>query len=227
MSRCRDDFWMWAAFAVAASAADAQSCSCACRALSDEREPTSEELAARAQRDRVEAAARRRRYLGVLAWFLVVGALVAWAINSEATRTRAGFQPEEDIQPIPVVAVTTDVSPPPPPSVAETESVAEPVIMPASLGVEPMPPLPSENLFDQTAVWSVAPPTQEPIPLDVTVFRVGSSRDEVMAAQGGPPTYAAHHDRTVWWGSSRVEFDRDGRVQSWVDGTPPLNVSPR
>ncbi len=222
MSRCRDDFWLWAAFAAAAACADQSSCSCSSRRQYDYREPTSQELAARAERDRAEAAARRRRYLGILGWFVVIGAVVAWAINSEKTRAGAGVQQGDPVQASPVAAETTDVAPLPPASVADTEPVAEPITMPAPLSVESPPPLPAESVVDQTL--SVATPTQEPAALDVAFFDVGSSRAEVLAAQGRPPTYSAHHDRTWWWGSSRVEFDRDGRVRSWSDGTPALNV---
>jgi hypothetical protein len=67
-------------------------------------------------------------------------------------------------------------------------------------------------------------PSPEPSTMDLLFFDVGSSRAAVIAAQGRPPTYAAHHDRTLWWGSSRVEFDQHGKVRSWMDGTPALNA---
>jgi hypothetical protein len=84
----------------------------------------------------------------------------------------------------------------------------------------PPAPLAASNLVAPVALV----PSLEPAALDLLFFDVGSSRADVVAAQGRPPTYAAHHDRTLWWGSSRVEFDRDGKVRSWVDGTPALNV---
>ena len=43
------------------------------------------------------------------------------------------------------------------------------------------------------------------------LFDVGSSREDVIAAQGSPPTYSGHPGRTLWWASSRVEFDDAGR----------------
>jgi hypothetical protein len=72
----------------------------------------------------------------------------------------------------------------------------------------------------------VAPPIPTAAVLDVALFEVGSSREDVIAAQGRPPTYSARHDRILWWGSSRVEFDDAGRVRAWVSGTPPLNIRP-
>ena len=56
----------------------------------------------------------------------------------------------------------------------------------------------------------------------MTSFDVGSSRYEVLAAEGSPPTYQMKNK--LWWGSSRVTFDKEGRVESWVQGTPALNV---
>jgi hypothetical protein len=93
----------------------------------------------------------------------------------------------------------------------------------APLITEP-PPLPAASVIDESALLTVVVPMLDPLPLDTTTFDIGSSRAEVIAAQGRPPTYAAHHDRTLWWGSSHVEFDKDGKVRSWMDGTPALNV---
>ena len=85
------------------------------------------------------------------------------------------------------------------------------------------PPLQAANLVAAGALVS----SVEPDALDSLFFDVGSSRADVIAAQGRPPTYTARHDRTLRWGSSHVEFDRDGHVRSWVDGTPALNVYKR
>ena len=57
-----------------------------------------------------------------------------------------------------------------------------------------------------------------------TRFDIGSTREEVEAAQGRPPTFSARGGTYLWWGSSKVMFTRDGRVEGWVDGSPPLMI---
>ncbi len=40
----------------------------------------------------------------------------------------------------------------------------------------------------------------------VQSVHIGSARDEVLAAQGSPPTFVAR--KGLWWGSSKVTFRR-------------------
>jgi hypothetical protein len=53
-----------------------------------------------------------------------------------------------------------------------------------------------------------------------THFTVGSTRDEVLAAQGTPDAFT---DTEFSYGTSRVYFDK-GRVQSWQHGSKKLNA---
>jgi hypothetical protein len=55
-------------------------------------------------------------------------------------------------------------------------------------------------------------------------FHEGSTRDAVIDAQGSVPTYASKDGRTLWSGSAKVMFDRDGRVERLAQGVPGLNV---
>jgi hypothetical protein len=57
-----------------------------------------------------------------------------------------------------------------------------------------------------------------------TRFTLGSTRDEVIAAQGYPPTYSTRNARTLWWGSAKVMFSADGYVTGWTDGIPSLMI---
>jgi hypothetical protein len=124
------------------------------------------------------------------------------------------------------------------------QSVTPAVVMPAEARpIEPVPAtLPIPDVADTLPPPSTDPGEPEPLESEAlpvafsdTVvaatigiisttlpFDVGSTRDEVIAAQGAPPTYMSK--RALWWGSSKVNFGRDGRVQSWVNGTPALNV---
>jgi hypothetical protein len=212
--RCRDDFWLWAALYVAAASDDCRRSSCCC----DERRHDSRDFDREYYRSDRPATPERnhRKPLLVIAAVGVVVLLVVIALNSHGS-------PAQPVQP----ALVSLVLPP-----AETGSgiPIEPVSVPAvetSPLEEPLPttevepaPIQAENLVVPVAVV----PSLESDDLDLLFFDVGSSRADVIAAQGRPPTYAAHHDRTLWWGSSRVEFDRDGHVSSWVNGTPALNV---
>jgi hypothetical protein len=212
--RCRDDYWLWAALLVAADNDDCRRPSSCC----DDRHRYSEDDFDRkySRPDRPATPTKSRKPLFVVAAVGIAVLLVVIAINSHGSSA----QPE---QPAPVSLVL-------PPVETALEIPVEPVSLPA---VEPSPldepapapeseppPIQAENLVAPVAVV----PSLESNDLDSLFFDVGSSRAEVIAAQGRPPTYAAHHDRTLWWGSSRVEFDRDGNVRSWVDGMPALNV---
>jgi len=55
-----------------------------------------------------------------------------------------------------------------------------------------------------------------------THFTLGSTKDEVLAAQGTPDAFT---ESEFSYGSSRVYFDK-GRVQSWQSGSPKLNAKP-
>jgi hypothetical protein len=223
--RCRDDFWLWAALWVAAANADSQRCSCSCDSYTYSKPWESDaDIAARAERARSEALARRRHRLGILAYILVLVSQFAWAIYGQPSHPHPATL---NLQQIPASTDSEwkDTEPSLPAQIVtavDTESTAEPPTMPAPLSTE-APPLPATGVVDESALLTVAVPTLDPVALDTAVFDIGSSRADVIAAQGRPPTYAAHHDRTLWWGSSRVEFDRDGKVR-WVDGTPALNV---
>jgi hypothetical protein len=77
---------------------------------------------------------------------------------------------------------------------------------PMSIALEPLasealPLLYTDTPLPTTGIVSATPP-----------FAIGSSRDEVIAAQGTPPTYVT--ERALWWGSSKVTFAPDGRASS-------------
>jgi hypothetical protein len=171
VSRCRDDFWLWAAIFVAARNDDGRS-ACSCRCDHEWREPSSEELAARAKRDRVDAAARRRRYLAALCYILGLIALVALVINAPSTHNRVSTQPA-----LPTSrSVGADLEPhagSPPPDVADVEPAAELNTVSAPLKAEPSP-LPARSVIDQTAALSAAAPEQTSAALDISVFEIGS-----------------------------------------------------
>jgi hypothetical protein len=214
--RCRDDFWLWAALFVAAASDDGRRSSCCC----DERPRDRYDYGSAYRSDPASTHAQNRRKSPlVVAGIGVVVVLFAILVFNSHTND------SQPIQPAPLNLALTPVethSEPPieQGSAPEAEQpIAEPAPAAEAIPAEP-PPLVSADL--------VAPyvlvPSLEPSTFDSLFFDVGSSRAEVIAAQGRPPTYAAHHDRTLWWGSSRVGFDQDGKVRSWVDGTPALNV---
>jgi hypothetical protein len=216
--RCRDDFWLWAAIFVVAANDDCRRSSCCC----DERPRDSYDYDRASRSGRAATPTQNpRKPVSVIATVgVVVALLAAVAFNSYTNDS-----PARPIQPAPVNLASTP---------AETRS---------EVPIEPSPAPAAEQPFVESAPTAeaeppllvaanlVAPyalvPSLEPSTLDSLSFDVGSSRAEVVAAQGRPPTYAAHHDRSLWWGSSRVEFDQEGKVRSWVDGTPSLNVYQR
>jgi hypothetical protein len=214
--RCRDDYWLWAALLVAADNDDCRRPSSCC---SDERHHYSNDDFDRKYSRPAPPTKNHRKPLDVIAAVGLAVLLVVIALNSHGSSA-------QPVQPAPV-----SLALPPVATASEhpVEPVSAPDVEPTPLD-EPAPPAEAEPLPIQAANL-VAPvavvPSSEPNDLDLLFFVVGSSRAEVIAAQGRPPTYAAHHDRTMWWGSSRVEFDRDGNVVSWVNGTPALNVYKR
>jgi hypothetical protein len=212
--RCRDDYWLWAALLVAAADDDSRRSSCCC----DERLHHSYDFDREYYRSNRPAppARNHRKPLLVIAAVGLAILLVVIALNSHGSSA-------QPVQPVPVSLALPPVEKP---SEIPVEPLAAPAVEPTP-HEEPAPAAEAETSLIQ-AENIVAPavlvPSLESNDLDALFFDVGSSRAEVIAAQGRPPTYAAHHDRTLWWGSSRVEFDRDGNVLSWVNGTPALNV---
>jgi hypothetical protein len=214
--RCRDDFWLWAAMLVAAANDNSRTSSCCC----------DEHLRDSYDRDRAfhsdRSATPTQNPRKSVPVFAVVGVVVVLfailAFNSRANNSSA-----QPIQPAPLnLALTPEETPSEAPieeASAPEQPLAEPAPTAEVTAAEP-PPLVAADLVAPNALV----PSLEPSTLDSLFFDVGSSRAEVVAAQGRPPTYAQHHDRTLWWGSSRVEFDQDGKVRSWMDGTPSLNV---
>jgi hypothetical protein len=211
--RCRDDFWLWAAVLVAAANDNSRTSSCCC----DEHLRDSYDRDRAFHSDRAATPTQNpRKSVPVVAAVGVL--LVLFAIlmfNSHAS----------DSQPIQPAPVNLTLMPAETFSEAPIEEASAPVpeqpVVESAPTAEAEPPLlVAANLVAPDALV----PSLEPSALDSLFFDVGSSRAEVIAAQGRPPTYAAHHDRTLWWGSSRVEFDQDDKVRSWMDGTPALNA---
>jgi hypothetical protein len=136
---------------------------------------------------------------------VVVALLAAVAFNSYTNDS-----PAPPIQPAPVNLAST-------PAETRSEAPIEQAHAPAAelpfvesaQTAEAEPPL--LVAADLVAPYALVP-SLEPGTLDSLSFDVGSSRAEVVAAQGRPSTYAAHHDRSLWWGSSRVDFDKEGKV---------------
>jgi hypothetical protein len=213
--RCRDDFWLWATLVVAATNDDSHRSSCCCDERHDYRSDFDSSY--RAERPATHAKDNVRASLLVVAAMGLILLLVVIAINSITN----------DARPIKPAPLNLAFTPTETPSEAPAEPVSAPAVEPTQPLDEPAPIAEAEPAPIQVANL-VAPvaavPSLESNDLDSLFFDVGSSRAEVIAAQGRPPTYVAHHDRSLWWGSSRVAFDRDGRVRSWVDGTPALNV---
>jgi hypothetical protein len=214
--RCRDDFWLWAALFVAAASDDCRRSSCCC----DERprDRYDYDSAYRSDRATAPTQTRRKPVLVVAAVGVAVVLVAVLVFNSQASDTSA-----QPIQTVPLNIAVTPAETPPIESVsasAPTVEPTQPIVEPAPTAEAEPPPLEAANLVAPVALV----PSLEPAALESLFFDVGSSRADVIAAQGRPPTFAAHHDRTLWWGSSRVEFDQDGRVRSWMNGTPALNV---
>jgi hypothetical protein len=91
-----------------------------------------------------------------------------------------------------------------------------------ALPVAPLPLTSETYPATMAALVEGAPPA--PLQGDVRpTFGRGSTRDEVVAAQGAP-TYRTKN--SLWGGSSRVDFTNDGLVIGWVNGMPALNVRP-
>lgn len=218
--RCSDDFLWWAALFAIANDVDTRSCSCNCKEREYDAfrpEPDDATLAAAA------AAHSKRRARLRLAW--IVGVLAILAIM--VIRSRASDPAPAPIQPTNADVVSApDASPKPValPTTQPLEAVEVAAATPAPVVADEPLPLLAATAIDAAAPLLAVMPTPEPAAVMSAFFGVESSRADVIAAQGSAPTYSAHHDRTLWWGSSRVEFDAAGNVRSWVDGTPALHV---
>jgi hypothetical protein len=211
--RCRDDFWLWAALFVAAANDNSRRSSC----CSDERQRDCYDYdwADRSDRTPIQPQNRRKSVLVVGAVGIAVVLVAIIASNSHSSESQS-------IQRAPLnLAVALAETPSETPIEPSATEPAQPLIEESAPIADAEPPLLQAS--DVVAPIALVP-SLEPAALDSLFFDVGSSRPDVIAAQGRPPTYAAHHDRTLWWGSSRVEFDQDGKVRSWLDGTPALNA---
>jgi hypothetical protein len=218
--RCRDDFWMWAAIAVAAANDNSCRSSCCCDERPRDRYDYDRTYSYSSDRAASPTQNPRKPVLVVAAVGVVLVLFAILVFNSRASDS--GAQP---IRPAPSNFALTpaETRSEAPIEQASAPAAEQPVVESAPTAEAEPPPLVAANLVALDALV----PSLESNALDSLFFDVGSSRAEVVAAQGRQPTYAAHHDRTLWWGSSRVEFDGDGRVRSWVDGTPSLNVYKR
>ena len=76
--------------------------------------------------------------------------------------------------------------------------------------------------WNQTAAFPLKIALEPSLPTSSKYFTLGSSRDEVIAAQGTPDQYS---QRMFKYGYSTVSFEND-RVISWYQSSasPPLNV---
>jgi hypothetical protein len=115
-------------------------------------------------------------------------------------------------------------------SPADAPTLAAVVAIGVPVGINPIVALPEPAVLVPTrAAWtepltlSDVPSSDSPGPSEA-FFDVGSTREEVLAAQDAPPTYATKNGSAMWWGSSKVLFTKDGRVQSWTQGIPSLMV---
>ena len=160
-----------------------------------------------------------------LAWALGVVVVLAIVVRSQANASAPATPAPtaEVVSPMPVIPVggaEVPTADPPPAQVAEID------VAPALPVADEPAPLLAVNVAENSPPLSavIAP---EPAVLPPAVFGLGSSREDVIAAQGGPPTYSARHGKMLWWGSSRVEFDEAGGVRAWLNGTPALRVRPR
>jgi hypothetical protein len=215
MSRCDDDCWWWVlilALFCLSSQPTVYVCSDRDRSCWSPPTPTPTRADAGPRRARTP----RRPFAWLLSAFTVIGlfaafypAPVAPPANAQEGASRESVPPPPaiDVEPVPVT------SPP-----------AEPVVdrPPIEADAPPEPPPLLDAAARDAAIIVV--PEIDPVMSSMRWFDVGSVRADVLAAQGSPPTYTAHHDRTLWWGSSKVSFTHDGYVDSWRQGTPALSV---
>jgi hypothetical protein len=128
-----------------------------------------------------------------------------------------------DVVPRPVDPVATiaadEPDPAPSVSVSVLNGLPDPLLIAAP---EPMV-LPSRFVVNRSSLADI--PTRASTRVSDVFFGIGSTREDLIAAQGRPPTFSDKGGDRLWWGSSRVVFTPDGRVRSWVQGTPLL-VSP-
>jgi hypothetical protein len=218
-SRCNHDFFLLALLLLAVDWSSGQGCRCD-RGYDDSRDdPLFHED--RRQPTSPTHTSRPPIALGV-GLFLVLIIALAWP---RTTSTTAAQRPAESLELI-------EVDPPYIESAqlfsadVEIASVVEALpnaITSVPSGVEP---LLTSRMFGQDAVLSLveAQYGAESLRLVPLTFDVGSSRDDVIAAQGSRPTYSTKSGDRVWWGSSVVRFTPDGRVESWVQGTPKLMI---
>jgi hypothetical protein len=228
VSRCGDNFWLWAAIAVAIAANDDR-CGCSCDCERDRYQRFDDESYSPARTVNPPPQNPGRSVLAFAAVGIVVAiaAFLALGFSASSASTRP--------VPLPVAShlTATPLETEPEQPLAQPSpdaSDAEPPVQPAPLVESPSPdaaPLHATALVTSDAMLTYALGSEPSLAVGSMSFDVGSTREEVMAAQGGPPTYSARHQRMLWWGSSRVEFDDSGHVRSWVSGTPPLNVSSR
>jgi len=98
---------------------------------------------------------------------------------------------------------------------AAVEGVPEPKLIGEA---EALPLPPTATVAPVSTIFTLKETRREP-------FGVGSTREEVIAAQGREPTYASKDRRILWWGSAKVRFTPEGRVNDWLQGQPQrLNV---
>lgn len=216
---------MWAAFAVAAACSDRGGCSCSCDDDHDTDRHGADESYESYRPPRTSTSSTQNPGKPVLK-FAAIGiviALVAFLMfRTPATAARAVFAEPVAAHHASEIVGTLFEPPVEQPAASATD---EPLTQPAPLVDAPAPAtLDAETLVSGDAILSNEATSSEPaVAVGPLFFDVGSTREQVIAAQG-PPTYAARHQRTLWWGSSRVEFDEVGRVRSWMSGAPALQV---
>jgi len=229
VSGCRDDFWLWVALAVAVACDDGGS-SCCCE---NDTHRSGKDEGYRPSRTPAISGSSAQNPGKPVVKFAVAGTIVALiaflAFRSPATHAGAPVSPAPSH--VAPTVVETRIEEPvvegPVEPVAPAVD-AEPLTQPAPLVDASSPdaaPLVSADVVPSGALLTNAFASSQPsVAIEALGFDLGSTREEVIAAQGTPPTYAARHQRILWWGSSRVEFDDGGRVRAWMNGTPPLNV---
>jgi hypothetical protein len=121
----------------------------------------------------------------------------------------------------PVATIAADEPDPAPSNVSVLNGLPNPLLIGAP---EPVA-LPSRFVENRSSLADM--PTPASTRVSDAFFGIGSTREDVIAAQGRPPTFSDKGGDRLWWGSSRVLFTPHGRVRSWVQGTPSLLVSPR
>ena len=213
--RCRDD-WFWLSLLLIACQGDAQRCSCPPEPL-DEWRDDDPPIDPR-------ATATSKRF-----W----QSRKAWAVGAALVVMGYAFAPAREVRyempPLPLLAnsaasPTVDaVSAEPAPSDGRhdeaTANAAPDVETPAPPLNASLPSHVDEAMASSLLLDDIRAPD---ITLLSTRFDVGSTRDEVLSAQGSAPTYATHDGRSIWWGSSKVTFSPEDRVTGWTAGTPRL-----